>query len=177
MDYTPKRSPFPSQRKKLGATRHVFTHAALRESLRAHGQFVPVFVLGGVIVDGARRDRMMRELGRTPRQIQLHDHREAARVLWALHPWHALEEYCDGLSLTAAADLLGVTLADIATIRGHVNPRQPVSREKLPGWRPDYKRRWDACRRYLSKVRQGTVPLSVGGIEEALRLPPFGHHQ
>lgn len=160
------------KRKKLGDTRHVLTHETLRESLRAHGQFTPVFVLGGIIVDGRRRDQFLRELGRTPNVVKLRDHTDAARILWQLHPWQALQEYCDGLSLQECAALLATTPADVATVRRHVMPAKSTS--SFGEWRPNYKGRWDAAQRYLAKVRQGTCQLTLSGIEGALRLPPFG---
>ena len=159
------------QRKKLVAIRHTTTDSALRESLRAHGQFTAVFRLGGIIVDGRRRDRFLRELGRTPKCVDLHTAQEAARVLWQLHPWHALQEYCTEMALKEAADYLGVSIGDVSLVRAAT--RKTEQNRPFGDWRPNYRARWEAARRYLARVRQGLEPLTVGRIEAVLRLPPL----
>jgi hypothetical protein len=159
----------PLKKKKLVTRRHIVSDEALRASLRVAGQFTPVFRLGGVIVDGRRRDRFLRELGRSPHVVDVHTQREAARVLWHLHPYHALVEYCSELSLGEAAELLDVTLADIAIVRGET--RKHEQGRSFGDWRPNYRARWESARRYVARVRQGLEPLTVGGVERALRLP------
>lgn len=158
------------RKKTLAAIRHSVTEEALRDSLRTHGQFTAVFKLGGVIVDGRRRDRMLRELGRTPEVVNLRTARDAAQVLWQLHPVHALQEYCADMGLTETAEYLGVSLADVAAVRSETRPREQT--RNLGEWRPNYRNRWNSAQRYLARVRQGHEPLTLGGIEKALKLPP-----
>lgn len=160
-----------SRKKTQLAIRHTVSEDALRSSLRAHGQFTSVFKLGGVFVDGRRRDRILRELGRTPEVVHLRTSQEAARVLWQLHPAHALEEYCSNMTLTEAAEHLAVSVSDIAAVRAEVRPKQQT--RSFGDWRPDYRARWNRAQAYLSRVRQGLEPLSLGGIEQALRLRPL----
>jgi len=143
---------------------------ALRDSLRAHGQWLDVFVLGGVVVDGARRKRLLQELGRTPRLTHLKSHAEAARVLWQLHPVQAWQEYGAGKSIREAVEFFGVAPSDIAKIRNVL--REPPKSE-LGHWRARYRLRYESAQRYLGRVRQGLEPLTLGGIESALKLPPF----
>ena len=162
--------PF-TRRKKLVEIRHAMTDESLRESLREQGQLLAVFVLGGVIVDGRRRDRFLRELGRTPRTRKLRTQKEAARVLWQLHPWHALSEYCEEMSLTQTAEFLGVSIADVSMVRGET--RRVEQNRPFGDWRPNYKQRWERARRYIARCRQGLDQLTIGGVEEALRLPPL----
>lgn len=147
------------------------SEAALRASLRAHGQWVPVFILGGVVVDGRRRQRILRELGRTPREIILRDHKAAARTLWQLHPVAAWQEYSADLkTLKEASEFFEVSPSDIAKIRNVLREPKPSD---VGNWRARYRLRWESAQRYLARVRQGQTKLTLGGIEHALKLPPF----
>lgn len=151
--------------------RHQTTEDALRESLRVHGQLVPVYFLGRVIVDGRRRQRVVRELGRKVKETHLPNTRAAARVMWALHPYQAWEEYQDGRTLAEEAEYFGCSLADIATVKSVI--RGPRRSDEMRHWSAGYKIRWTKAQAYLARVRQGQTKLTLGGIEEALKLPPF----
>lgn len=129
-----------------------------------------MYTLGGVVVDGIRRQRLLREDGRTPRTVQLANHRAAARILWVAHPVHAWTEYGDDLTdLASAAAFFGVSPSDVATVRRLVRGE---TRSNPTKWRAQYQHRWNAAQRYLGRVRQGTCPLTLQGIENALQLPP-----
>lgn len=162
---------FRSQ-KKLLQRRHSLSYAALKASIRARGQLVPVYRLGGRVVDGQRRNRICRELGRTPVTVDLICRREAAQTLWAMHPVQALAEYGDPKeTLAEQAAFFGVGLQDVANARAAV---RPWPQGKLGPWRARYKQRYLSAQKYLGRVRQGLEPLTLDGIERALRLPPFG---
>jgi hypothetical protein len=160
--------PAPKRPKKFALRRHLLSEDALRESLRVHSQWVPVFIFGGVVLDGKRRQRLCRELGRTPHTVELRDKREAARVLFVLHPVEAVIEFCSDMPVLEASEFLGVQPSDFALIRREL---QKMPAKKLGDWRPNYKRRFDTAQKLIARVRQGLDPLTVTNIEKALRLP------
>lgn len=153
-------------------SRHTITLEALRNSIRAYGQLTPVFILGGLVVDGTRRQQIMRELGRTPNVVTLHTHKEAARILWVTHPVQAWQEHGrDFDKLSDAAEFFNVCSSDIARIRSLLKPPK-AALDDLGAWRARYRIRYQRAQNYLSKVRQGLTPLTLGGIESALRISP-----
>ena len=160
--------------KNFAFARHQSTTEALRDSLRAHGQLVPVYKLGGVHVDGRRREALLQQLGRTPKVVHLRTHQEAARVLWTLHPIQAWLEYGEKeeRSLKAHAEFFAVTLADVARIKNLCRP-SPSDRGELGRWRANYKRSFERLQRYLARCRQGLEPITLSGVEHAIKLKPF----
>jgi hypothetical protein len=160
--------PVPKRPKKFALRRHLLSDDALRESLRVHSQWVPVFVFAGAVLDGKRRQRLMRELGRSPLEVVLRDKREAARVLFVLHPVEAVIEFCAEMPVLEASEFLGVQPSDFALVRREL---QKIPAKKPGEWRPNYKRRFDTTQKLLARVRQGLDPLTVTNVERALRLP------
>lgn len=160
--------------KNFAFARHQMSTEALRDSLRAHGQHVPVYKLGGVHVDGRRREALMQQLGRSPKVVHLRTHQEAARVLWTLHPIQAWQEYgqTEERTLKAHAEWFAVTLADVARIK-NLCRLSPSDRGELGRWRAQYKRSYERLQRYLSRCRQGLEPITVSGVEHASKLTPF----
>lgn len=94
-------------------------------------------------------------------------------MLFTLHPVHAYQEYSDPeWTLEQAAQHFGVTQVDVARVRQILQPSKS-DRGELGHWRPNYKIRFNNAQRYLARVRQGQEPLTLNGIEKALRLPTY----
>lgn len=161
--------------KKWSRKRHQMSKEALRESLRAVGQLVPVFTHCGRVVDGSRRQSILYGLGRVPKVVELGSRREAAQLLFQLHPAAAFEEYADqGAGLHDLAQYFGVSVADVANVRALITPQLPT---RYGAWRARYKRSFERVQAYLASVRQGTVELTIGGVERAMALPPWKGEQ
>ena len=152
------------RRKNFLTRRHTMSFETLKASIRAHGQFTPVFRLGGVIIDGRRRDRAMKELGRTPRTVDLKSKEEATRVLWVHHPFQALQEYASETdSIATMAEQMGASIAELSQVLAANRPPPPPK-----GRAVRYRAKYDRLRRYLGRVRQGLEPITVNGVEHAI---------
>ncbi len=141
----------------------------LKASLYSAGQLMPVFRFRGDILDGARRVRLLAELGKRPKVLAFRFLEQAAAALWQTEPLRAHERFAASQMLSDAARLFRVDPSEVAKLRqalkAKVNGARPRPARKL--WR----RKCERVERYLAAVQHGATPLTVDGLRLALEGP------
>lgn len=134
----------------------------LRESIAAIGPLLGVYRYQGAVLDGNRRLKICRALRVPIDEVPLESRRDAARLLWEVHPERALNKFDDG-TLVDAAQLFGVRPATVALARKRLLERPAVPRIHHPGHRR---------RRALSAIELEPCEDFYSDTGSRLRMPP-----
>lgn len=96
----------------------------LRSSIATLGPLLPVYRWRGRVVDGTRRWKFCKHLGQDITVVNVKYRRDAARILWTLHPERALLLFPEPDLLSAAA-LYGSTPARVAVVKMQLREAPP----------------------------------------------------
>ena len=142
--------------------------AQLTESILESGPLLPVYLLGGECIDGARRLQICLEQGIDHEVVQLSNEREAAALLWGLHPDRAVARFDDGQrSLLTLAEWFGCRVSEILAVRKSRAPKKDPPPPRAETKKQIHVRLNADARAILYEMRerlQCTVPELMGAL-------------
>jgi hypothetical protein len=113
--------------------RPLLTDEELRNSIAIFGPLLPVYTWRGRVLDGTRRRQICLKLGKPIDTKSFRHRRDAARLLWTLHPERCLSVFPEA-TLAEAAALYGTTPSKVAIVKRSLAEAPPPSPGSRLAW-------------------------------------------